>query len=118
MSCLRVLGELGDYPYTIKLKDDASPVALTVPRHVPYPLLPKLKTELDRMVAQGVISKVERPIDWCSGLIVVPKANKTYARLCVDLTQLNNVVNREFHLMSSVDENLAKLSNARDTSPD
>ena len=29
----------------------------------PYPLLPKEKTELDRMVAQGVISKVERPTD-------------------------------------------------------
>ena len=80
------LGELRDYSYTIKLKDGASPVVLTVPRRVPYPLLPKVKTELDRMVAQGVISKVERPTDWCSGLVVVPKANKTDVRLCVDLT--------------------------------
>ena len=38
------LGELRDFPYIIKLRDDASPVALTVPRHVPYPLLPKVKT--------------------------------------------------------------------------
>ena len=83
------LGELQDYPYTITLNDDVSPVALTVPRRVPYPLLPKVKTELDRMVTQGVISKVERPTDWCSGLVVVPKANKTDVRLCVDLTQLN-----------------------------
>ena len=59
------LGELLDYPYT--LREDASPVALPVPRRVPYPILPKVKTELDRMVAQGVISKVERPTDWCSG---------------------------------------------------
>ena len=91
------LGELQDYPYTIKLKDDASPVAITVPRRVPYPILPKVKTELDRLVAQGVISKVERPTDWCSGLVVVPKANKTDVRLCVDLTQLNKAVKREFH---------------------
>ena len=73
----------------IKLKDDASPVVLTVPRSVPYHLLPKVKTELDRMVEQGVISKVERPTDWCSGLVVVPTANKTDVRLCVNLTQLN-----------------------------
>ena len=53
------LGELRDYPYTIKLKEDASPVVLTVPRSVPYHLLPKIKTELDRMVEQGVVSKVE-----------------------------------------------------------
>ena len=58
------LGELRDYPYTIKWKDGASPVALTVPRRVPYPLLSKVKTELDRMVEQGVISKVERPNEW------------------------------------------------------
>ena len=109
------LGELRDYQYTIKLRDDASPVALTVPRRVPYPLLPKVKAELDRMVEQGVISKVERPTDWCSGLVVhvVPKANKTDVRLCVDLTQLNKAVKREFHPMSSVDDSLAKLSNAQ-----
>ena len=107
------LGELRDYPYTIKLRDDASSVALTVPRRVPYPLLPKVKAELDRMVEQGVISKVERPTDWCSGLVVVPKANKTDVRLCVDLTQLNKAVKREFHPMSSVDDSLAKLSNAQ-----
>ena len=107
------LGEFLDYPYTIKLNDDASPVALTVPRRVTYPLLPKVKAELDRMVEQGVISKVERPTDWCSGLVVVPKANKTDVRLCVDLTQLNKAVKRAFHHMSSVDGSLAKLSNAR-----
>ena len=104
------LGELRDYPYTIKLKDDASPVVLTVPRRVPYPLLPKV---LDRTVAQGVISKVERPTDWCSGLVVVPKANKTDVRLCVDLTQLNKAVKRECHHMSSLDDSLAKLSYVR-----
>ena len=47
------LGELLDNPYTIKLKDGASPFALTVLRRVPYSMLPKVKTEL---VAQGVIS--------------------------------------------------------------
>ena len=107
------LGELRDYPYTIKLRDDASPVALTVPWRVPYPLLPKVKAELDRMAEQGVISKVQRPTDWCSGLVVVPKANKTDVRLCVDLTQLNKAIKREFYPMSSVDDSLAKLSNAQ-----
>ena len=65
------------------------------------------------MVEQGVISKVERPTDWCSGLVVVPKAKKTDVRLCVDLTQLNKAVKREFHPMSSVDDSFAKLSNAQ-----
>ena len=65
------------------------------------------------MVEQSVISKVERPTDWCSGLVVVPEANKTDVRLWVDLTQLNKAVKREFHPMSSEDDSLAKLSNAQ-----
>ena len=105
------LGELRDYPYTIKLRDDESPVTVTVPRRVPYPLLPKVKTDLYRMVAQGVISKVERTTDWCSGLVVVPKANKTDVRLCVDITQLNKVVKREFHPMSC-SSSLGAVSNS------
>ena len=72
-----------------------------------------MKAELDRMVEQCVISKVERPTDWCSGLVVVPKANKTDVCVCVDLTQLNKAVKPEFHPMSSVDDSLAKLSNAQ-----
>ena len=102
------LGELvRDCPHTIKLKEDAPPVALLVPRCVRYPLLPKVKEELDRMVSQGVISKVEQPT------VVVPKANKSDVRLCVDIAQLNRAVRREYHPMYSVDDNLAKLNNVR-----
>ena len=37
-----------------------------------YPLLPK--AELQRMLQLGVIEKVEQPTEWCSGVVVVPKA--------------------------------------------
>ena len=41
------------------------------------------------------------------------KGKQVECRLCVDLTQLNRAVKREFHPMSSVDDSLTKLSNAR-----
>lgn len=37
-------------PYTIKMKPDAKPFSLKVPRRVPLPLMSKVKTEQDRMV--------------------------------------------------------------------
>ena len=42
-------GNLGKLqrPYHIQLKDGATPFALTAPRRVPIPLLPKVKTELE-----------------------------------------------------------------------
>ena len=64
------------------------------------------------MEAMGVISKVTQPTDWCAGLVVVPKANEKI-RICVDLTHLNKWVNRERHILPSVDLILAQLSGAK-----
>ena len=49
--------------YHIQLKEDATPFALTAPRRVALPLLPKVKQELERMEALGVISKIHEPTD-------------------------------------------------------
>ena len=84
---LNGLGKL-EGEYTIRLRDDATPHALTTPRRVAIPLLPKVKTELERMERIGVISRVQEPTDWCSGMVVVPKSDNK-VRICVDLTRLN-----------------------------
>ena len=79
--------------YTIRLKSEHTPFALTTPRRIAVPLLPKVKEELLKMVTDGVISPVEEPTDWCAGLVVVPKPNGK-VRICVDLTKLNEAVQR------------------------
>lgn len=68
------LGKLeGDY--SIQLKKGAKPYALSTPRRVAVPLLNPVKEELQRMERLGVISKIQEPTDWCSGMVVVPKSN-------------------------------------------
>jgi hypothetical protein len=57
---LKGLGEL-DGDFSIKLKPDSTPFALTTPRRVAVPLLNKVKAELERMKNLGVISKVDVP---------------------------------------------------------
>ena len=64
------------------------------------------------MEALGVISKVEVPTPWCTGMVVVPKKNGT-VRICVDLKCLNTNVLREVHPLSRVDDILEQLSGAR-----
>ena len=105
------LGKLAD-PYTIRLRPDVEPKCIYTARRIAHPLLPKVKAEIDRMITEGVISPVEQPTDWCSGIVVVPKPNNT-VRICVDLTALNHAVLREIHPLRSVDENLAKLSGSK-----
>ncbi|UYV80674.1 K02A2.6-like, partial [Cordylochernes scorpioides] len=52
-----------EQPYHIKLKEGAKPFSIPVPRRVPLPLMPKLKEQLDAMVAQEVIEPVDEPTE-------------------------------------------------------
>ena len=105
------LGKLKDN-YCIKLHNDCQPYALTTPRRVAIPLLPKVEAELQRMLQMGVIEKVDEPTEWCSGMVVVPKPNGS-VRICVDLTKLNKSVQRERHILPSVEQTLAQIGGAK-----
>ena len=98
-------------PYKIRVKEDARPYALSTPRRIAIPLLPKVREELSRMESMDVIERVTEPTDWCSGMVVVPKANGK-VRICVDLTKLNQSVQREWHILPSVEDTLAQLKDA------
>ena len=107
----RGLGKLKD-SYRIKLREGATPFALTTPRRVPIPLLPKVKQELKRMESMGVITRIDEPTEWCAGMVVVPKHNGK-VRICVDLTRLNESVCRERHILPSVEQTLAQIGGAK-----
>ena len=83
------LGQMKE-TYTITLKGDAKPFAISVPRKVPLPLYQKTKDELDRMLETGVISPVDQPTCWCAPMLVTPKSNGK-VRECVDLSKLNEI---------------------------
>ena len=105
------LGNLGE-EFEIKLKPNATPHALFTPRHVPLPLRPKVEEELARMEEMGVISKVDEPTPWRTGMVMVPKKSGSI-RICVDLKPLNESVLREVHPLPKVDETLAQLTGAK-----
>jgi len=63
------------------------------------------------MEQMQIISKVDEPTEWCAGMVVVTKASGK-VRICVDLTQLNESILREYHLLPSVDHTLAQLAGA------
>ncbi len=110
-SLFQGLGRLqGDY--TIDLKEGARPFVLTTPRRVAIPLLEKVKGELERMEKLGVIRRVSEPTEWCTGMVVVPKANGK-VRISFDLTQLNQSVHRERRPLPVVEQILAQLAGAK-----
>ncbi|GFS00231.1 Pol polyprotein [Elysia marginata] len=95
--------------YKIQLKDDVVPPKISSPRRIPLPLRKDVEIELQKLQEQDIIKKVTEPTDWCSGLVVVPKASRKI-RLCVDLTKLNEGVKRENFPLPLTEELLTRLA--------
>ena len=72
----------------IPLKEDARPV-----KQRPYRLNPqhkeKVKDEIDKMLAAGIIEPVEES-EWVSPMVVQEKKTKGDIKICVDLCKLND----------------------------
>ena len=93
------------------MKDNVKPYALFTTRNVPLPLRTKVQAEVEPMQALGVISPINKPSPWCTGMVIVPKPSGDI-RICVDLKPLNKEVLHEFHPLPKVEETLAQLTGA------
>ena len=60
----------------------------------------------------GIISKVDEPVPWCSGMVPIPKKSGS-VRICGSTVErLNSIVLREVHPLPRVDETLGQLAGA------
>ena len=105
------LGEL-EGEFSINLTPGSAPYAIPTPRRVVLPLMSKVKEELLRIEKLGVISKVDLPIDWRAGMVVVPRP---YGRIrtCVGHTKLNESVLRKTYPLPNIDNLLAQISESK-----
>lgn len=97
--------------YRMVLKDDAQPVVIPA-RRVPHALRGPLKAELDRMVAGGIIAKVQEPTDWVSPLVVVRKKTGKI-RVCMDPKHVNAALKREHFQLPRREDIEAELADAK-----
>ena len=96
--------------YHIPLDSTVPPVVHS-PRRVPVTLREPLKEELDTLIQQGIIAKVDRPTDWVNSCVCVTKPNETL-RLCLDPKDLNKAIKRPHHYTPTLDDVLPKLNGA------
>ena len=78
----------GEFHITL---DPTVPPVIHPPRRVPEALREPLKKELDALVQQGIIIKVDEPTDWVNSLVCVTKSNGTL-RLCLDPKDLHRAI--------------------------
>ena len=96
--------------HTIKVDSSISPV-VHPPRKVPVSLKEKIKEELDRMEKAEVVVKQKQPTDWVNSMVAVVKPNKR--RICIDPQDLNQAVRREHFPMTTIEEVVADLPQAK-----
>ena len=99
----------GEYRITV---DSTVPPVLHSPRRVPVALREPLKEELDTLIQQGIIAKVNRPTDWVNLCVCVTKPNGKL-RLCLDPKDLNKAIKRPHHNTPTLDDVLPKLNGAK-----
>ncbi|KAF4528167.1 hypothetical protein B566_EDAN016430 [Ephemera danica] len=100
--------------YKITLRNGVEPYAIATPRRIPHPIKNQVKSQLDQMVVDGVISPVHEPTEWCAALVPVPKASDPKKiRICVDHINLNKAIIRERTILPSVEETMAKFAGAK-----
>ena len=95
---------LGKLKTESHIRPDAIPFCLYNPRKIPHPLIAKVKSQIETMLQQGVISPVTAPTKWCAGIVPVLKPNGS-VRICVDLTHLNKAVQRDSKIFSKLNAN-------------
>jgi hypothetical protein len=97
-----------NFEYDIKL-DPAVPPKVHPPRRVPLELKRGLKVKLDEMEQKGIIMKVAEPTPWVSSLVIETKPNGDL-RVCLDPSDLNKAVLREYHPIPVVEDIVPELN--------
>ena len=104
---------LGCMPGTHSIKIDNSVTPkVHPPRKVPISLKQRVKEELGRMEALGVITRQKEPTPWVNSMVTVVKPNGKI-RICIDPRDLNNAIQREHYHMKTIEEVVAEMPNAK-----
>ena len=104
---------LGNFAGEAKLtvKEEAEPF-IDAPRKCPIHVKDELKLEIDKLVTQGVIRKVDEHTDWCFSLAFSTKKDGSM-RICIDPQRLNNSLKRCPHKIPTVEELNPQFAKAR-----
>ena len=102
-----------DGEISIKLKDGAIPHVEPI-RHVPHAMQEPLKLELEKLVNEGILHKVDisEPIEWLNSFVCIKTPNGKIW-LCLDPTHLNRWIIRPRHSAKLVDDVLHNLNGAK-----
>lgn len=100
------------YKAQIHMKDNFSPI-FAKPYSLPYRFEDKVKSELERLVDNGVLVPCHKSA-FASPMVVIEKADKVNIRICIDCKRTVNpqITNEIFYPLPDQDSIFARIGNA------
>ena len=92
--------------------DPAIPPVRLPLRRLPIAIKDKVRSELEQLVKNGVITPEPEPTLWISALLVVTKPNGKI-RICIDPKPLNRALHRNHYPMPTIEDVIPDLKNAK-----
>jgi hypothetical protein len=82
-------------------------------RRIPYHVRNDVSKELKKLEEQDIVEKVaNQPTPWISPIVVTPKKDGGI-RLCVDMREANQAIEREIHTMPTLQDFKAEVNGAK-----
>ncbi|CAB4034315.1 Hypothetical predicted protein [Paramuricea clavata] len=107
------IGKQRDTTVKLHIDETVKPVAQKQ-RRTPFHLRDKVANEIEKLLKEDVIEKVEdTPTPWVSPIVTPPKKEPGAIRLCVDMREPNKAIQRERHQMPTIDELINDLNGAK-----
>ena len=69
-----------------------------------------MQAELEKLESQGIIAPVTEPTEWCAPIVVAPKKDSEEIQMCVNLSDLNKYVKREWYFSPTPAEAVADIA--------
>lgn len=106
------IGKLKDYQVKLYINEDVKP-NIQPHRRIPFHIRKKVEKELKTLEEQDIIEKVpSEPTPWVSSVVVLPKADDQ-VRICIDMRQANEAIQRERHVTPTIDDIIHDLNGAK-----
>ena len=106
------LGKLRDRKVELHAKPNAKPV-LQNARRLPFSQRPLVEAKIKELLDLDIIEKAEGPTKFVSPIVVVPKPGGKEIRLCVDMRQVNEEIERERFPIPTVEEILHEMNGSK-----
>ena len=100
-------GKIKDYECILKTNPTIQPVYQRV-RRQPYHLRTKIKKEIQKLLAEGIIECVNTPQEWMSNIVITPKSNGDI-RICLDAREVNQAIICEKYPTPTIDQLMEKF---------